>query len=96
MRTGRKVGITDLKNHLSACLREVRRGCRSLVMDRGKVIAEIRRPESAGGPRSRLLAEWAAAGKVILPTRRKRPLPKSPVSLPEGTTRRILDELRGP
>ena len=40
----RAVAIRELKNRLSAYLREVARGEVVLVTDRGKVVAELRRP----------------------------------------------------
>src|SRR5258706_8670654 len=40
------VGIKDLKNNLSAHLRDVRRGARILVSDRSTVVAELREPTS--------------------------------------------------
>jgi len=95
---GRKtVGIKELKNNLSAYLREVRRGTRVLVSDRGEIVAEIREPgavyatEEDSNP---VLAAWARAGIVKLPTSKKTPMEKSPVRLPKGTAERILDEDR--
>ena len=43
------VAIKELKNRLSAYLREVRSGEIVLVTDRGRVVAELRKP-SAGTP----------------------------------------------
>ena len=40
------VGIKDLKNNLSAYLRDVRRGARVLVTDRDRVVAELHEPRS--------------------------------------------------
>ena len=91
MRRSKKVGIKDLKNNLSAHLREVRAGGRLLVSDRDTVIAEIHEPGMAYGVGEDLvLATWARAGAVTLPTRPKSPLPPSPVRLKEGTAERIL------
>jgi antitoxin (DNA-binding transcriptional repressor) of toxin-antitoxin stability system len=41
------VGIKEIKNNLSAYLREVRRGIRVLVADRNRVVAELHEPTSA-------------------------------------------------
>ncbi len=92
------VGIKDLKNNLSAYLREVRRGTRVLVSDRNEVVAELHEPGAVyamaeGG--NRLLASWARSGIVTLPTRAKTPVRKSPIRLPKGTAARLLDEDRG-
>ena len=43
------VAVKELKNRLSAYLREVRNGEIVLVTDRGRVVAELRQP-SAGTP----------------------------------------------
>ena len=47
-----KIGVRELKNRLSACLREVAAGEVVLVTDRGRVVAEFRRPraEALAGP----------------------------------------------
>jgi antitoxin (DNA-binding transcriptional repressor) of toxin-antitoxin stability system len=91
------VGIKDLKNNLSAYLRDVRRGTRVLVSDRNEVVAELHEPgavyASAEG-RDSTLEAWARAGVVTLPSRRKEPLPTSPVRLPEGSATRLLDDDR--
>ena len=93
MPRSKKVGIKDLKNNLSAHLRDVRAGGRLLVSDRDRVIAEIHEPgvaysgDDAADP---VLAAWVRAGAVTLPTRPRSPLPPSPVRLKEGTAERIL------
>jgi antitoxin (DNA-binding transcriptional repressor) of toxin-antitoxin stability system len=54
------VGIRDLEAHLSAYLRDVTRGERLLVTDRGRVVAELRQPDAAersGLPEQRLHEE---------------------------------------
>jgi len=95
---GRKtVGIKELKNNLSAYLREVREGTRVLVSDRDQVVAELHEPgavyvtEEDPNP---VLAAWARAGIVTLPTSRKTPTRKSPMRLPKGTAARLLGEDR--
>ena len=91
------VGIKDLKNNLSAYLREVRQGTRVFVSDRGEIVAEIHEPgavyatEADSNP---VLAAWAREGIVTLPTSKKTPTPKSPIRLPDGTAARIIDENR--
>ncbi len=97
MRRSKKVGIKDLKNNLSAYLREVRRGTRILVADRADVVAELHEPGAAyAAPpgASPLLDVWARGGLVSLPSRPKEPLPDSPVRLPEGVARRLLEDDR--
>jgi len=92
------VGVKDLKNNLSAWLREVRRGTRVLVADRNLVIAELHEPSvrhEPAEPADSLLAEWLRDGRVTGPASRKTPLPPSPVRVEDGTARRLLDEDRG-
>ncbi len=88
------VGIKDLKNNLSAYLREVRRGTHILVSDRGNVVAELHEPGAVytSGEESGnlILAEWIAKGNVIPPAREKEPLPAAPVGVPSGTVRKLL------
>ncbi len=92
------VGIKELKNNLSAYLREVRRGTRILVSDRNRVVAELHEPragypaQDAGDP---VVAGWIESGVVEPPTRARSPLPPSPVALPGGTASRLVDEDRG-
>ena len=90
-----QVGIKELKNGLSAYLREVRKGRRILVTDRGEVIAELHRAHGELDPAEEALKEWLDAGAVVPPRRPKRSLPEPLVRLPAGTSLRILDELRG-
>jgi hypothetical protein len=97
MPRSRKVGIRELKNNLSAYIREVRRGARILVADRETIVAELREPENPYGtalPVDPILADWVQRGIVIPATREKTPLPPSPVRLEEGTALRLLDETR--
>ncbi len=92
------VGIKDLKNNLSAYLREVRQGTRVLVSDRNEVVAELHEPgavyATAEDPNP-VLAAWARAGIVTLPKRAKTPVAKSPVRSAKGTASRLLDQDRG-
>jgi antitoxin (DNA-binding transcriptional repressor) of toxin-antitoxin stability system len=97
VKTVERVGVKNLKNNLSAYLRQVRRGVRVLVTDRDEVVAELAKPRgdvAAEGVHP-ILAEWIASGKVKPPAARKKKLPASPVRLPAGTARRLLDAERG-
>ena len=90
------VGIRELKNQLSAHLREVKAGHRLLVTERSTVIAELRPPAANDlalhAPSA--MDAWVHAGRIIPPRAPRAPLPGSPIRLPEGTTRRLIDELR--
>ena len=63
----RAVAVKELKNHLSAYLREVARGEVVLVTDRGRVVAELRRPTSevALDPADRALERLHAQGMLV-------------------------------
>ncbi len=86
--------MKELKNRLSAYLREVREGRRILVTDRGRVVAELQRARPVADPHEAAMTEWLESGAVQPPAREKGPLPRPPVRLPAGTGQGILDELR--
>ena len=90
------VGIRKLKNDLSAYIREAKAGAVILVTDRGDIVAELRSPEKEYHQlsRERLKQEWIDSNKLLLPLDVKKPLRKSPVSLPAGTAVRILEKDR--
>ncbi|MDX2191838.1 MAG: type II toxin-antitoxin system prevent-host-death family antitoxin [Gemmatimonadales bacterium] len=90
----RTIGIRELKARLSAVLRDVQDGELVLVTDRGRVVAELRRPGPAAEPSSAIeqaLARMAADGDVRLAVRRARDWPATPLRQPAGTARRLLD-----
>jgi antitoxin (DNA-binding transcriptional repressor) of toxin-antitoxin stability system len=79
------VAIKELKNRLSAYLREVARGEVVLVTDRGRVVAELRRPSAelpAGAP-EQALERLAADGALVL-------------GLPQEASAYRASSLRGP
>src|SRR6266567_5534270 len=59
-----RVGVKNLKNNLSAYLRQVKRGVRVLVTDRDEVIAEIGKPRDEHGELSPLFEEWIRRGEL--------------------------------
>lgn len=92
------IGIRDLKATLSHVLRDVARGDVVLVTDRGRVVAEIRRPDAgqwAASPEDRALARLAAGGLLRVAERPAHPYPPSPLKSPAGLARKLLDEERG-
>lgn len=90
------VGVRELKNQLSAHLREVKAGNRLLVTERNTVIAELRPPaaDDLALHAPSAMDHWVNAGRLTPPRAPRAPLPTSPVRLPDGTTRRLIDELR--
>jgi hypothetical protein len=94
----KNVGVKDLKNNLSAYLRDVRRGTRILVSDRNTIVAELHEPGAAytlPEPWDPVVADWIREGVVVPSARKKMPLEASPVSLEDGTALRLLEQDRG-
>ena len=62
------VAVRELKNRLSAYLREVAAGEVVLVTDRGRVVAELRRPsaETLQSPAEQALERLVAAGVLTI------------------------------
>ncbi len=92
------VGVKDLKNNLSAYLREVRTGVRLLVSDRNTVIAELHEPyldRSLTASLNPPLSDWVKSRTVTLPSGAKEKLSMSPVRKPDGTSLKLLDQDRG-
>ena len=94
----RTIGIRELKRDLSRVLQDVQRGDTVLVTDRGRVVAELRRPDATqwvASPQERALAKMAAEGHVRLAERTREPYQFLPLSSPAGTAQQLIDEGRG-
>ncbi|MFN0180197.1 MAG: type II toxin-antitoxin system Phd/YefM family antitoxin [Gemmatimonadales bacterium] len=94
----RTVGVRELKAQLSRILRDVQSGESVLVTDRGRVVAELRRPDLATretSPVRRALGRLAADGTLRLAEPTPDPYPASPITSPLGTARDLLAEDRG-
>lgn len=94
------VKTKQLRDNLSAYLREVRSGTRILVLDRDEVVAEIREPSGVYEPvLSSRDEELIREGKLVPPRGERLECPKSPVKLVEGSAVALLnadrDESRG-
>jgi hypothetical protein len=93
MKRSKPVGVKELKNNLSAYLREVRNGATVMVSDRNSIIAELHEPyrrntmDSVLDP---LLYDWAQARLITLPTAPKAHLPISPVKFRTGAAAELL------
>ena len=94
----RTIGIRELKAQLSRILRDVQAGDTILVTDRGRVVAELRRPDAsrwAESPQERALARLASDGHLRVAERLLAPYQRSPVKSRAGLARELLDEDRG-
>ncbi len=92
------IAIRELKAHLSRVLREVQAGDAVLVTDRGRVVAELRRPDAERMPSSgaeRALWRMASDGVVRLAQRTPDPYAASPLKTAAGTAAGVLAEDRG-
>lgn len=95
------VGIRELKNTLSACLRKVAAGEVIQVTDHGRVVAELRQPAPVPvGYEDLPPLFWkkVASGEIKLAAQPNTPdfydtLPRYPGS-PSGTARSLIDEDR--
>jgi antitoxin (DNA-binding transcriptional repressor) of toxin-antitoxin stability system len=91
------VAVRELKNRLSAYLREVAAGEIVLVTDRGRVVAELRRPNVEGlqSPAEQALGRLVAAGALTIG------LPQDPEAYHRpgvrisGSSQALLDAERG-
>jgi len=97
----RTIGVRELKAQLSKVLRDVQAGEVVLVTDRGRVVAEVRRPDAsawAASPTERAIARLAATGDLRVGERSSAPYNsyrESPITSAEGTARALLDADRG-
>ncbi|MBI2893869.1 MAG: type II toxin-antitoxin system prevent-host-death family antitoxin [Deltaproteobacteria bacterium] len=95
----KSVGIRELKAHLSRYLEEVGRGELVLVTDRGRVVAEVRRPtvpqRPDQSPAERALSVLADRGVLRLGVRaRPEAPPPTGLKVPNRTIDRLLAEAR--
>jgi antitoxin (DNA-binding transcriptional repressor) of toxin-antitoxin stability system len=93
----RAVAIRELKNRLSAYLREVAAGEIVLVTDRGRVVAELRRPttELLRSATEVSLERLAADGVLTLGLPQDAKAYKRPRVRVRVSTQELLDEERG-
>jgi antitoxin (DNA-binding transcriptional repressor) of toxin-antitoxin stability system len=92
------IGVRELKAQLSRVLREVNGGDSYLVTDRGRVVAELRRPgmvDASASDEDRALARLAAAGVLRVAERPRPAYRASPISSKAGTAAALLDADRG-
>lgn len=93
----RAIGVRELKANLSRVLRDVQAGEPYLVTDRGRVVAELRRPDGAPvehTPAERTLARWAVEGRLRVAERPSKPYLITPVQALPGTAKLVLDAER--
>ena len=90
----RTVGVRELKANLSRVLRAVQAGESVLVTDRGRVVAELRRPDGGtvpATPYERALSRLASGGHLRVAERSADPYPASPIRSARGAARALLD-----
>lgn len=93
----RRVGVGELKAKLSAFLRLVRAGDTVIVTDRGREIAEIRKPGSLA-PGQSAYDRMVASGRIVPPTDPAADLSwlREPgLGLPPGSAQEAIDFERG-
>ncbi len=93
-----KVGIRELKNHLSQYVRQVEAGDVVVVTDRGRTVAELRPPFQRHPDIHPGLLEMERKGLVRLATRPNDPslYRRMPyVDLGGETIQDLMDEIRG-
>jgi len=98
LRAMRTVGLRELKNRLSAYVREVRAGQAVVVTDRGQVVAELRAPGRvpSGMKVDPGIAELVNRGQLILGAPNTgRVYPSLPRLLRSTTAAKLLDAERG-
>jgi len=96
METIKTVGIKALKDYLIAYISKVKTVTIVLITDHNRVIAEIHQPSIMKNILKNESAreEWIRNGKLISP-KSPRPIYKpSPVSLHDGTAKKLIDQDR--
>jgi hypothetical protein len=97
MKPSKRVGIKDLKNNLSAHLREVRNGAHIVITDRDSIVAELHEPyrrDSLASELDPILYEWAQARIIMLPSAPKEPISSSPIRTPKGASAKLIESDR--
>lgn len=90
----RTIGVRELKAQLSRVLRDVQSGEAFLVTDRGRVVAELRKPDGGILTESRVeraLSRLAASGVLRLAERPMASYAASPLRMPAGSARDLLN-----
>jgi antitoxin (DNA-binding transcriptional repressor) of toxin-antitoxin stability system len=91
------VAVRELKNRLSSYLREVAAGEVVLVTDRGRVVAELRRPSAdvERTPVERALARLEAEGSLVPGLPQEAAAYRETRTRIEAPSQRLLDAERG-
>ena len=90
----RTIGVRELKAQLSRVLRDVQSGEAFLVTDRGRVVAELRKPDGGILTESRVeraLSRLAASGVLRVAERPMASYAASPLRMPDGSARDLLN-----
>lgn len=92
------VGIKELKNSLSAFLKQITAGTTLLVSDRNKIVAQISLPQISlefSNQGQAHLQELLDQGSLSTPAKSKSKLSPSGLGLADGTAQKLLEEDRG-
>jgi antitoxin (DNA-binding transcriptional repressor) of toxin-antitoxin stability system len=90
------IGIRELKDNLSRCLRRVGAGERLAITTHGRVVAELVPPGAGAGRRPNRFDELVAAGVIRPPVEAGDPTERWPdFALPPGTAAELIEADRG-
>ena len=90
------VGLRAFSNSVSAYVKKASLGVRVLLSDRGRVVAELRKPGSLPDESelNSLISDWIKKGWYRLGSKHPVELPDGPSLVSPGTSQAVLDELR--
>ena len=92
----RAIGVRELKNNLSRCIRSVEAGDRIAITARGRVVAELVPPGTTRQPRRTRWDALLTAGILRAPLEDGDPFEDWPdIRLARGTAAALIDADRG-
>ena len=89
------IGVRELKNNLSACIRRIEAGERIVVTAHGRAVAELVPLAADGQSKTGQFEQLIASGLIAAPTEDGDPLEGCPkIRLPSGTAAALIDSDR--
>lgn len=89
------IGVRELKNNLSACIRLIEAGQRIVVTAHGRAVAVLVPPAGQGQGSISQFQQLIASGLIAVPTENGDPLEGCPkICLPPGTAAALIDSDR--